>query len=146
MAGVSMQGIALGDSILATALGSMGPLEAGASFPAVTYQWDPSQSSSSPPSTGSAWNDFLLRSVVRPRLKWGAVELDYGAGYPDWSGVARIAAWGAGVTAAGVLAYVLWRAFSPSRRSNPCRTCRTVTVAATRRTSPYALARARRAS
>jgi hypothetical protein len=140
MAGVSMAGIALGDSILATALGSMGPATASASFPQFEYQWDPSQPGA-PPSATSPWSDFVLRSVVRPKFQWGDVAFDYGAGHPDWSGAARVAVWGTALTAAGLLVYVLWRAFAPRSRSNP--TYRTVTAV---RHSPFALARARRSA
>ncbi len=145
MAGVSMQGIALGDSILATALGTVGPATVQVAFPSFSYQYDPSQPAAAPAAT-SAWNDFILRSVVRPEFTWGPVRYAPGDGYPDWSGAARLAVWGSVFTAAGVALWVLYRAFSPSRRSNPCRTCRTVTAAAARRSSPHALARARRTS
>lgn len=149
-----MAGIALGDSILASALGAMGPATVSASFPQFQYEWDPSQAATdgtttpATPSTGSAWSDFLLRSVVRPRFQWGQVVYDPGAGAPDWSQAARLAAWSSAFAAAGVGIWILVRAFGSNRSSNPrvhhVATRRLVSRPANRVT--LALARARRAA
>ena len=109
----------LGDGILGAALGAAGPVRVASAFPPFSYEWDPS--APSPPPQPGGLGQWITEHVIRPEFEYAGLRYAPGEGKADYSGIALAGTVAVGLGLLGTLTWLVYRAFSNGRRSNPRR-------------------------
>lgn len=120
LAGYTPRGLGIDTSAASVLFGNTSA-RVQTSFPETDFTWAPGVTAPVQVDAGTPWGEWLLAHVVRPRVQVSmgdqVIELDPYRERKDYSGFAKFFALLAGAGTAFSLAWLLVRAFWPTRRA-----------------------------